>query len=78
MIVSPRFLDQRLYGGTLARMTIGSSPRPVAEDVREADWSPDGSALALGELRDVDVADVDAPAGGGVEPRETVQQGGLP
>ena len=47
VIVAPRFLDQRLYGGTLARMTIGSSPRAVAEDVREADWSPDGSAMAI-------------------------------
>ena len=56
VIVAPRFLDQRLYGGTLARMTIGSSPRAVAEDVREADWSPDGSAMAivhdLGNSRD--------------------------
>ena len=56
VIVAPRFLDQRLYGGTLARMTIGSSPRAVAEDVREADWSPDGSAMAivhdLGNVRD--------------------------
>jgi len=56
VIVAPRFLDQRLYGGTLARMTIVSSPRAVAEDVREADWSPDGSAMAivrdLGNLRD--------------------------
>ena len=47
VIVSPRFLDQRLYRGTLARMTIGSSPRAVSEDVREADWSPDGSAMAI-------------------------------
>jgi hypothetical protein len=56
VIVAPRFLDQRLYGGTLARMTIGSSPRAVAEDVREADWSPDGTTLAivhdLGNVRD--------------------------
>ena len=56
LIVGPRFLDQRLYGGTLARMTLGSSPRAVAEDVREADWSPDGSAMAivhdLGNSRD--------------------------
>ena len=28
-------------------MTLGSSPRPIAEDVREADWSPDGSAMAI-------------------------------
>ena len=56
LIMSPRFLDQRLYRGTLARMTIGSSPRAISEDVREADWSPDGSAMAivhdLGNMRD--------------------------
>ncbi len=56
VVVNPRFLDQRLYGGTLARMTIGSSPRAVADDVREADWSPDGTSLAivrdLGTVRD--------------------------
>ena len=56
LIVAPRFLDQRLYAGTLARMTIGSSPRAISEDVREADWSPDGSAMAivhdLGNMRD--------------------------
>jgi eukaryotic-like serine/threonine-protein kinase len=40
-------LAHRLHGGTLARMTIGSSPRPVMELVREADWSPDGNALAI-------------------------------
>ena len=37
-------------------MTIGSSPRAISEDVREADWSPDGSAMAivhdLGNMRD--------------------------
>lgn len=47
LIVNPRYLDQRLYAGTLARMTLGSSPRPIADDVREADWSPDGSAMAI-------------------------------
>ena len=56
VIVSPRFIDQRLYGGTLARLTIGSSPRAIAEDVREADWAPDGSTMAivrdLGTVRD--------------------------
>jgi dipeptidyl aminopeptidase/acylaminoacyl peptidase len=56
VVVSPRFLDQRLYSGTLARMSLGSSPRPVAEDVREADWSPDGASMAVvrdvGHLRD--------------------------
>ena len=56
LIMSPRFLDQRLYSGTLAPMTIGSSPRAISEDVHEADWSPDGSAMAivhdLGNMRD--------------------------
>ena len=47
LIVNARHLDQRLYSGTLARMTIGSSPRAVLEDVREADWSPDGASLAI-------------------------------
>jgi Tol biopolymer transport system component len=40
-------LAHRLHGGTLARMTIGNSPRPVMEQVREADWSPDGVSLAI-------------------------------
>jgi len=34
--------------GTLARAPmLGAAARPVAEGVREADWSPDGSALAV-------------------------------
>jgi dipeptidyl aminopeptidase/acylaminoacyl peptidase len=56
VIVSPRFIDQRLYAGTLARLTIGSSPRAVAEDVREMDWAPEGGTMAivrdLGSSRD--------------------------
>jgi Tol biopolymer transport system component len=56
LIVNARFLAHRLYSGTLARMTLGSSPRPVLEQVREADWGPDGESLAivrdLGDGRD--------------------------
>lgn len=34
--------------GTLARAPmIGGAPRPILEHVREADWSPDGSELAI-------------------------------
>jgi serine/threonine protein kinase len=34
--------------GTLARAPIlGGAPREIAEHVREADWTPDGSALAI-------------------------------
>ena len=36
------------YTGTLARVGItGGAPRPIASDVYEADWSPDGKQLAI-------------------------------
>ena len=47
IIAQARPLAQRLYTGTLSRMTIGSSPRAIMENVREADWSPDGTTLAI-------------------------------
>jgi dipeptidyl aminopeptidase/acylaminoacyl peptidase len=40
-------IGQRLFKGTLARMAIDGSPRPWMENVREADWSPDGTTLAI-------------------------------
>lgn len=47
-------LRQRYYmshftsRGTLARMPLaGASPRPLLNDVKEADWSPDGATLAI-------------------------------
>jgi len=40
-------IAQRLFKGTLARTSIEGSPRPWMEGVREADWSPDGSTLAI-------------------------------
>ncbi len=40
------------YNGTLARVSlIGGAPREVLENVQWADWSPDGTALAV--VRDV-------------------------
>ena len=47
LIVNARYLQQRLYAGTLALMTLGSSPRAVLDKVREADWGPDGETLAI-------------------------------
>ncbi len=42
----------RLFTGTLARMPLeGGTPRDLLESVREADWTPDGSELAV--IRDV-------------------------
>ena len=56
LIVNARYLQQRLFAGTLARMTLGSAPRAVLEQVRQADWGPDGETLAivhdLGDGRD--------------------------
>jgi Tol biopolymer transport system component len=41
-------LGHRLYRGTLASMPLGGgAPREIMNDVREADWSPDGSRLAI-------------------------------
>jgi hypothetical protein len=37
----------RVFVGTLARMTLNGAPRPWLEHIRDADWSPDGSTLAV-------------------------------
>jgi len=47
LVTNARYLQQRLYAGTLSRMTLGSSPRALLENVREADWGPDGESLAI-------------------------------
>ncbi|MEO6529041.1 MAG: protein kinase, partial [Gemmatimonadaceae bacterium] len=48
VLVNARYLGQRLFDGTLARMPLGGgAPRELLTNVREADWSPDGSELAV-------------------------------
>ncbi len=43
-----RTFDLMLSQGTLARaQLLGGTPREVLENVREAEWTPDGSALAV-------------------------------
>jgi len=38
----------RLFRGTLARMPLeGGAPRDIMDDVREADWAPDGERFAV-------------------------------
>ena len=49
------YVNHRLFTGTLARMTVEGAPRPWMDHVREADWSPDGSTLAI--VRDVEGRD---------------------
>jgi len=47
VLTGARFLHHRLFTGTLARMTLDGAPRQWMEDVREADWAPDGTSLAI-------------------------------
>jgi Tol biopolymer transport system component len=47
-----RYIAHSLFAGTLGRMPLdGGAPREVLAGVREADWAPDGSDLAI--IRDV-------------------------
>ncbi|MFI5168374.1 MAG: protein kinase [Thermoanaerobaculales bacterium] len=48
VLTNARFTHHRLCEGTLARVSLGgTAPREILEDVRQADWSPDGSELAI-------------------------------
>jgi len=48
VLTHARYVDHRFFTGTLARMPLGGgAPREVVENVREADWSADGSSLAI-------------------------------
>ena len=56
VLLDAHYLWYRLFTGTLARMTLGGgAPREIQEGVRQADWSPDGSQLAI--IREVDGKD---------------------
>lgn len=48
VLIGARYVAYRLFTGTLARMPLdGGAPREIQEGVRQADWSPDGSELAI-------------------------------
>jgi eukaryotic-like serine/threonine-protein kinase len=56
VLTRSRFNNHSLFWGTLARMPLeGAAPREIRNDVREADWTPDGADLAL--IRDADGKD---------------------
>jgi serine/threonine protein kinase/dipeptidyl aminopeptidase/acylaminoacyl peptidase len=62
LLTAAVYITQRLFRGTLARMPIDGAPRAWQENVRDADWSPDGSTLAV--VRDLGLADqVEYPLG---------------
>jgi Tol biopolymer transport system component len=53
VLISARYMYHRLFTGTLARVSLGgTAPREILEDVRQADWSPDGSELAIIRVAD--------------------------
>jgi eukaryotic-like serine/threonine-protein kinase len=47
VLTNATFLSQRLFAGTLARMPLDGTPRSWIEHVRDADWSPDATTLAI-------------------------------
>jgi len=48
VLTNARFVRHKMFLGTLARMPLeGGAPRELATEIREADWSPDGSDLAV-------------------------------
>jgi eukaryotic-like serine/threonine-protein kinase len=53
VLTHPQYLRHSVFFGTLARMPLeGGAPREIVNAVREADWAPDGSDLAI--IHDVD------------------------
>ncbi len=63
LLTKAQYVGHRLYTGTLARMPFGGgAPREIMDGVREADWNPDGSDLAI--IHDVGGRDrLEYPAG---------------
>ena len=48
VLTNATYLAQRLFSGTLAKVSLGgTAPREILEGVRQADWAPDGSGLAI-------------------------------
>ena len=48
VLIHAQYEHHRVFTGTLARMPLGGgTPRELVKGVRDADWSPDGSQLAI-------------------------------
>jgi hypothetical protein len=58
-----RWAGRFIWSGTLAQVPLlGGAPRELADDVQWADWSPDGSSLAV-VLREAGKARLEYPSG---------------
>jgi serine/threonine protein kinase len=56
VLTGATYLGHRLFEGTLATLPLGGgAPREVMTKVRDADWSPDGTSMAV--IRNVDGID---------------------
>jgi hypothetical protein len=47
VLVNQHYSTWLINQGTVARMKVGETPRPMLEDVLEADWFPDGERLLI-------------------------------
>ena len=54
VLVNARIASHRVFNGTLARLSLGGAPRPWLENVRDADWSPDASTLAIVRINGIE------------------------
>jgi Tol biopolymer transport system component len=64
ILLKKEFLSTSAGAGTLARVPLGGgAPREVAEDVTFADWSPDGSELAVIPTRSGEKSRLEYPIG---------------
>jgi eukaryotic-like serine/threonine-protein kinase len=56
ILTHAEYLAQRQFKGTLSEISVGGgAPREILQEVREADWSPDGTKLAI--IHEVDGKD---------------------
>ena len=48
LLTGARYISHSVFQGTLAQRPLeGGAPRDILENVRDAEWSPDGSSLAV-------------------------------
>ena len=53
VVLNRRVLNYWASVGTLARVPMsGGTPRPILEDVQDADWAPDGNTFAVAHFAD--------------------------
>jgi hypothetical protein len=54
VLTGATYVIHRVLVGTLARMTLDGSPRPLVDGVRDADWGPDGKLAIVRRVGNTD------------------------